>query len=299
MENIIQIEYLSFAFSKHKEILKDININVPKGSIYGFLGANGTGKSTTIRLIMGLLNANNPQAIKVFGKFISEIYPEAFHRIGSLIDSPAFYSHLSGYDNLRIISMIRELDTSRIDEVLELIGLSAAKKIKMRKYSLGMKQRLAIGIALMSNPELLILDEPVNGLDPQGMVEIRQLLVKLNKEHGITILISSHLLQEIDKMVTHLGIISDGKMKFEGSKEELTQLYNFQKTKFTVENAAEYLNIFENEEYELKNDNEISVATSSQEKIATLNTQLVEKGAKVYQIASENNLEDWFMEITK
>lgn len=300
MENTIKIKNLSFGFSKNKQILKNININVPKGSIYGFLGANGAGKSTTMRLIMGLYTPNNQGEIEVFGKPIEKIYPEAFNRIGSLIDYPAFYSHLSGYDNLKVVCIIRKLDSSRIDEVLELVGLTHAKHIKMKKYSLGMKQRIAIGLALISNPELLILDEPVNGLDPQGMAEMRKLLVKLNQEHGITIFISSHLLQEIDKMVTHLGIISQGVMKFEGSKDELTNLYAFKRTNFKMQNQIDLSSVLSTEtEFEWKNENELIVSTSSPEKVAEINKQLVEKGAEIYQISSEGGLEEWFMNITK
>lgn len=299
MKNIIEIENLSFGFSKNKKILNNININVPKGSIYGFLGANGAGKSTTMRLIMGLHQVDQANRIQVFGKPIEKIYPEAFGKIGSLIDYPAFYSHLSGYDNLKIVCIIRKLDTTRIDEVLDLVGLSEAKHIKMKRYSLGMKQRIAIGLALISQPELLILDEPVNGLDPQGMAEMRELLIKLNKENGITIFISSHLLQEIDKMVTHLGIISNGSIKFEGSKEELTQLYGFQRTKFKLNNTIDTANLFTSDDYEWRNNKELIVSTSSQKLIAEINSKLVENGAEVYNISSEGGLEEWFMNITK
>ncbi len=228
------------------------------------------------------------------------VLPDALQRIGSLIDYPAFYDHLSGYDNLKIVCIIKKLNESKIDEVLELVGLSHAKNIKMKKYSLGMKQRLAIALALISDPELLVLDEPVNGLDPNGMMEIRELLKKLNKEKGVTIFISSHLLQEIDKMVTHLGIISHGEIKFEGSKEKLNELFKFQRTKFSMKNAENYLKIFdENSEPELKSDSEISSLTNSPEDIAKINKKLIENGAEVYQIIPAGGLEEWFMEITK
>lgn len=296
MENVIEIKNLNFGFEPKKLILKNVSLSVPKGSIYGFLGANGAGKSTTMRLIMGLFN-DDENAVKVFGENVSKIYPDGLQKIGSLIDYPAFYDHLTGYDNLKIVCVIRKLDVTRIDEVLEQVGLSQARNIKMKKYSLGMKQRLAIGLALISNPELLVLDEPVNGLDPNGMLEMRELLIKLNRENGVTILISSHLLQEIDKMVTHLGIISNGEIKFEGSKEKLNELYKFQKTKFAMNNAKDFLQFIENAE--LKTDNEISVITNSQEDIAKINRILVEKGANIFQISPAGGLEEWFMEITK
>ncbi|MDO5654560.1 MAG: ABC transporter ATP-binding protein [Flavobacteriaceae bacterium] len=296
MENIIEIDELNFEFDKNKPILKNVNIKVPKGSIYGFLGANGAGKSTTMRLLMGLLN-DDQNAVKVFGKPISEVYPQALQKIGSLIDYPAFYDHLSGFDNLKIICIIRDLNVSKIDEVLEKVNLTHAKNIKMKKYSLGMKQRLAIALALISDPELLILDEPVNGLDPGGMAEIRELLKKINRENGVTIFISSHLLQEIEKMVTHLGIISHGEMKFEGSTEHLNELYRFQRTKFGLENAEKYIELIPHAE--LLNENELSVQTSSPRVIAQINKKLVENGAEIYQISAAGALEDWFMEITK
>lgn len=296
MENCIEIKNLNFGYDSGKPILKNINLCVPKGSIYGFLGANGAGKSTTMRLIMGLHN-DEANSVSVFGEKVNQLYPEGLRKIGSLIDYPAFYDHLSGYDNLKIVCKIRELDYSKIDETLETVGLSEAKNIKMKKYSLGMKQRLAIGLALISDPELLILDEPVNGLDPNGMMEIRELLVRLNKEKGTTIFISSHLLQEIDKMVTHLGIISNGEMKFEGSKQALNEKFSFQKTKFSMTNAKDYLS--ELDQAELLSDNEIAIITQDQEEIAKLNKKLTDKGAKIYQINPIGGLEDWFMEITK
>lgn len=299
MENIIEINNLNFGFDSHKLILKNVNLQVPKGSIYGFLGANGAGKSTTMRLIMGLFN-DEANAVKVFQQNVSEIYPKALQDIGSLIDYPAFYDHLSGYDNLKIVCIIKQLNVAKIDEVLDTVGLSEAKNVKMKKYSLGMKQRLAIALALIGEPQLLVLDEPVNGLDPNGMMEIRELLIKLNKEKGVTIFISSHLLQEIDKMVTHLGIISNGEIKFEGSKEQLNDLYKFQKTRFLMKNAAAYLEILKTHyTVELVSETEISVVTNSQSEIANINSILVKAGAEIFQISPAGGLEEWFMEITK
>ena len=299
MDNIIEIKNLNFAFDKSKMILKDVNLKVPKGSIYGFLGSNGAGKSTTMRLIMGLFN-DDQNSVKVFGTSVSDLYPEGLNKIGSLIDYPAFYDHLSGYDNLKIVCILRNLKESRIDEVLELVGLSDARNIKMRKYSLGMKQRLAIGLALISNPELLVLDEPVNGLDPNGMKEVRELLIKLNQEHGVTILISSHLLLEIEKMVTHIGIISNGEIKFEGSKADLNELYRFQKTRFSLKNAKSFESILaENYQVDFKNETDCEIVTNSPNQIAEINKILVTNGAEIYQISPAGGLEEWFMEISK
>lgn len=299
MDNIIEIKNLNFAFDKSKMILKDVNLKVPKGSIYGFLGSNGAGKSTTMRLIMGLFN-DDQNSVKAFGTSVSDLYPEGLNKIGSLIDYPAFYDHLSGYDNLKIVCILRNLKESGIDEVLDLVGLSDARNIKMRKYSLGMKQRLAIGLALISNPELLVLDEPVNGLDPNGMKEVRELLIKLNQEHGVTILISSHLLLEIEKMVTHIGIISNGEIKFEGSKADLNELYRFQKTRFSLKNAKSFESILaENYQVDFKNETDCEIVTNSPNQIAEINKILVTNGAEIYQISPAGGLEEWFMEISK
>ena len=297
--NIIEIQNLNFGFDKTKLILKDVSLMVPKGSIYGFLGSNGAGKSTTMRLIMGLFNDDH-HSVKVFDTSVSELYPEGFNRIGSLIDYPAFYDHLSGYDNLKIVCILRNLNEAKIDEILELVGLSEARNIKMKKYSLGMKQRLAIGLALISDPELLVLDEPVNGLDPNGMKEVRELLIKLNQEHGVTVFISSHLLLEIEKMVTHIGIISHGEIKFQGSKEELNELYRFQKTKFSLKNAKSFEALLaENYQVEFKNETDCEIVTSSPQQIAEINKILVNNGAQIYQISPAGGLEEWFMEISK
>ncbi|WP_449401423.1 ATP-binding cassette domain-containing protein [Chryseobacterium wanjuense] len=168
------------------------------------MGANGAGKSTTMKMLIGNITDEN-NAIKIFNQNLSELYPEGFNRIGSLIDSATFYDHLSGWDNLLVVSELRNLSKTECERVLHLVDLWESKDMKMKKYSLGMKQRLSIAMTLLGKPELLILDEPVNGLDPNGMLEIRELLVKLNKEERVTIFISSHLLQEIEKMITHSG----------------------------------------------------------------------------------------------
>lgn len=298
-ENIIEIHRLNFGFDTKNQILKNVSIQVPKGAIYGFLGANGAGKSTTMRVMLGIY-PDDHQSVRLFGSPIQHILPKALHRVGSLIDYPAYYDHLTGYENLAVACKIYNIPSLRIDETLDIVGLSNARNIKAKKYSMGMKQRLAIALALIPHPELLILDEPVNGLDPNGMAEMRALFIQLNQERGTTILISSHLLQEIDKMVTHLGIIAHGEMKFEGRREELNQQFQFQKTKFSLLEAAQYQSKI-NEKYssELLSDTELLVYTDSQSEIAHITSSLVGQGAQIYQIAPVGGLEDWFMDITR
>ena len=220
---IIETNHLSFGFSKEKQVLNDINLQIPKGAIYGFLGPNGAGKTTTIRILLNLLKPG-AGSVKIFGKPVNDDPIRTFSRIGALIETPSLYEHLTGLDNLMITSKMRDIPESRVREVLETVGLSSDGGTHVKKYSLGMKQRLGLAIALLPSPDLLILDEPTNGLDPNGIIEIRELLLFLSKEHGVTILISSHLLSEIEKLVSHIGILNQGKILFQGSVKELQQI---------------------------------------------------------------------------
>ncbi|MGE8554274.1 MAG: ABC transporter ATP-binding protein [Chryseobacterium jejuense] len=299
MENLINIQDLSYGFTQNKLILKNVSLSVPKGSIFGFLGANGAGKSTTMKVMLGNLPDEN-NAIEIFNQNLTSLYPDGFQKIGSLIDSPAFYDHLSGWDNLIILSRLRELPDSECERVLHLVDLWENRNVKMKRYSLGMKQRLAIAMTLLGSPELLILDEPVNGLDPNGMLEIRELLLKLNKEQGITIFISSHLLQEVEKMVTHLAIISHGSIKFSGSVEELNTYYRHNRVRVGLHEPSAFLQyIPENYTAQIIDDHTIEVSVQSKEDIAKLTKILVLKDAEIFEIRNSAGLEDWFMEITK
>jgi ABC-type multidrug transport system ATPase subunit len=214
-EMIIRTDKLCFSFGKEKA-LTDVSLNVEKGAIYGFLGPNGAGKTTTIRLLLGLLEGQRQQPL-VFGEMIRENRMHILSRIGSLIEQPSVYEHLSGFENLMITARYRLLGKQRVYEVLEMVKLTTQAKKKVGAYSLGMKQRLGLAMALMGKPDLLILDEPVNGLDPMGIVETRELLMHLNQAYGTTVFLSSHLLSEIEKMVSHVGIINHGNMVFQGT----------------------------------------------------------------------------------
>jgi ABC-type multidrug transport system ATPase subunit len=211
---------LKHSFSREPAILNKIDLKVPKGSLFGFLGKNGAGKTTTLKLILGLL-AKQQGEILLFGKKLKTDRIEILKRVGSLIESPSFYDHMSAGENLRIVQTIYQCPKERIQEVLGLVGLSGVGNKKVSQFSLGMKQRLSIGIALLHQPELLILDEPTNGLDPNGIIEIRELLLKINLELGTTIVISSHLLSELEKLVTHIAIINKGEILFQGLLKEL------------------------------------------------------------------------------
>lgn len=297
-EFIIQTKSLNFRYGKQRKVLDDVSLNIPKGSIYGFLGPNGAGKSTTMRLLTGIL-AEQDEAISIFGKPLKTQLPQVFENIGSLVESPALYLHLSGYNNLRYIAKLRNVPETRIAEVLELVDLTRDAKRKAKQYSLGMKQRLAIAMALLSEPELLLLDEPVNGLDPNGIQDIRKLLVKLNREKGVTIFVSSHLLTEIEKMCTHVGIISNGKLRFEGTIEDLSKKSGLCKIQLTVKEAPQWHEklLVEFPEAKLENATQISLELPDREAIPVFTKNLVERGARLYELKILEGLEEWFMSL--
>ena len=215
---------LNHKWNARTPVLKDINLRVPKDSIYGFLGPNGAGKTTTLKLILGLLKKQQGE-ISIFGQNWEGHRLEILHRIGSLIESPSLYAQLTASENLLVLQRIYRCPKSRIDDVLTLTGLTDTGSKKSGKFSFGMKQRLAIAIALLNDPTLLILDEPTNGLDPEGIIEMRELLKALNKR-GVTILISSHLLGEMEKLITHAGIIHKGQLLYQGTLKELHDTHN-------------------------------------------------------------------------
>ncbi len=195
--------------------VKDLDLAVPEGVIYGFLGPNGAGKSTTMKMILGLARPTCG-TITVFDKRVNRKNRLAILKeTGSLIEAPSYYAHLTGKENLKIISTLKELPDNEIDRVLKLVRLEDQKNKKAGQYSLGMKQRLGLAGALLGNPRLLILDEPTNGLDPAGIQEIRELICSLPRSFGITVMVSSHLLSEIDQMAGHIGVISKGELVFQ------------------------------------------------------------------------------------
>ncbi|MDX2062238.1 MAG: ABC transporter ATP-binding protein [Bacteroidia bacterium] len=201
-------------------VLHGISLHVPKGSIYGFLGANGAGKTTTIRTLLGL---HHPRAgtIRLFGEDLARHRIAILERTGTLIEHPSYYGHLSAVGNLKIVCRLRGLSPAGIEPTLHQVGLGDAMRKPVKRFSMGMKQRLGLAMALLPQPELLILDEPMSGLDPVGIAEVRQLLLRLNREQGVTIFYSSHILAEVERTATHVGVIDKGRMRFEGTLAEL------------------------------------------------------------------------------
>lgn len=201
--------------------VKDVNLAIPKGCIYGFLGPNGAGKTTTMKLLLGLIQPDGGN-IEVLGQKMSpKSRFDINMRTGSLIESPGFYGHLTGQENLEIIARYKKLGTDDIKEALNTVSLFDRKDDKVKNYSLGMKQRLGIAMALMGKPELIILDEPTNGLDPAGINEIRNLIMSIPEKYGSTVIISSHLLSEVEQIADYVGIINKGKIIYQGLLSEL------------------------------------------------------------------------------
>lgn len=217
--NIIEFNQVIKSFNHHK-VLNEVTFAVPQGSVFGFLGNNGAGKSTTVRLMLGLLNPCGGD-IKLFNSPASKVLPQCLTHIGCIVDTPALYQHLTACEYLSITQRIKNLPRNDIERVLNLVELSANKHGVIAQFSLGMKQRLAIANALLGAPELLVLDEPTNGLDPQGMLDTRELLKSLPEKTGCTVFVSSHLLSEVERMVSHVAIINAGEIVLQNSLQNL------------------------------------------------------------------------------
>lgn len=220
MSSVIITESLTKQYGE-KTVVNKLDLKVQAGSVYGFLGPNGAGKSTTLKLLLGLIKPTEGH-IKILGREVSQENRLAIlSQTGSLIESPAYYGHLSGKENLRIICTLKNVPFKEIDRVLEIVRMTGQRNKKVNKYSLGMKQRLGLAAALLGNPKLLLLDEPTNGLDPAGIQEMRELICSLPEQYGMSIVVSSHLLSEIDQMATHVGIIDKGQLIFQDSLASL------------------------------------------------------------------------------
>ena len=220
MSCVIITDSLTKQYGK-KTAINNVDLKVPDKSIYGFLGPNGAGKSTTLKLLLGLIKPTKGH-IEISGRKVNQKNRLAIlSETGSLIESPAYYGHLSGKENLRIICTLKDVPFREIDNVLKIVRMTQQQDKKVSQYSLGMKQRLGLAAALLGNPKLLLLDEPTNGLDPAGIQEMRELICSLPEQYGMTVVVSSHLLSEIDQMATHVGIIDKGQLIFQDSLASL------------------------------------------------------------------------------
>lgn len=296
---VIDTQNLTFTFG-NQTVVKSLSLKVPEGSIYGFLGPNGAGKTTTIKLLLNLLKTQEG-SISIFDLDLQSNRIKILSQIGSLIEQPAIYLHLTGKENLMNRALLLQISEARVDEMLKLVHLQDAAHKKAGQYSLGMKQRLGIALALLSDPKLLILDEPTNGLDPNGIIEIRELLIKLTTEYKKTVFISSHLLSEIQRMATHVGIINHGVLMFQGSIGELEALSKPSiqiETDRTVD-AANFLNK-NNVAVSEVTDYHLFVPYISKENMGEINAMLNQNGYMVYSInKQQQDLEKLFLSITQ
>jgi len=299
-ENVIEISRLTKRF---KDVLavNELDFEVHRGDVFGFLGPNGAGKSTTIRMLLSLISPTSG-TIKIFNKTLQENRREILANVGAIVEKPDFYQYLPAIKNLEILAKIsgKEVTQKRIIELLELVGLKDRAKSKVKTYSHGMKQRLGIAQALLHNPELIVLDEPTTGLDPQGMKEIRDLIIRLSKEENKTIFLSSHILSEIEIVANRMIIINKGSKIVEG---EVSKLLNSSTLKVTleVENAEAAIKILEgtrwNKNIESITENKF-ILSIEQEAIPVLNKYLVENGVMVNALIPVRSLEDYFLSIT-
>jgi ABC-type multidrug transport system ATPase subunit len=296
---VIRTKGLSFSFG-NQQVVKSLSLQVPAGSIYGFLGPNGAGKTTTIKMLLNLLQTE-PGSILVFEQELQSNRVSILSQIGSLIEQPAIYHHLTGRENLMNRAMLLQVSDQRVDDMLKLVQLTHAAHKKASQYSLGMKQRLGIALAMLSDPKLLILDEPTNGLDPNGIIEVRELLMRLVKDHGKTVFISSHLLAEVEKMATHVGIIHNGELLFQGTIADLESISQPQ-VHIETDNTVDAANILKKNNFIVTdiNHEHLYVPFTSKQQIGKINTLLVQNDITVFGINKHHkDLERLFLDITK
>lgn len=292
---VLECNNLYKKFGK-KEIIKNVSTTLESGDILGFIGPNGAGKTTTIKLILGLQKIDKG-TVKINGYDITTDFEKAIEKVGAIVENPDLYMYLSGYKNLKMIArMYKNVDTARINEVVKLVGLQERINDKVSKYSLGMRQRLGIAQAILHRPNILILDEPTNGLDPEGIRELRELMQKLAKEEQMAILISSHNLAELDSFCTKICIIKNGEVietkEINQLKEESKMNYTIFKVSNTnkIKELAESANILNNQEFKI---------LASEIEAAALVKRLVENNIDVYRIEEESiSLEDAFLKRT-
>jgi len=295
-EMIIQTEGLTKKY-RGRYAVDHLNLEIAKGDIYGFLGPNGAGKTTTIRMLLGLIQPTSG-SIRIFGRELQRDKLAILRHIGSLVESPSYYGHLSAIDNLEAIRRILQVPKSRIDEVLDIVSLSSEARRPVKGFSLGMKQRLGIAASLLGNPELLILDEPTNGLDPSGIHEIRELIKSMPKRYGITVLVSSHLLGEMELMASKVGIIREGRMVFQDTIDNL-RLQAAHDMELVVSEPDEALWVARDLGAIGKlRSGVLSFPGMADAQVARLVKQLVENGHAIYRVEQKKkSLEDIFMQV--
>lgn len=291
---ILETNQLSKDFSGELSV-NQLSIHVKKNEIYGFLGPNGAGKSTTMKMLLGLLQPTQG-SIKLFGKNFDSNQIALLSSVGSLIEEPSYYANLTGYENLEIIQRLLKLPKENIDKVLKIVKLHEQKDKLVKNYSLGMKQRLGIALAIVKFPKLLILDEPTNGLDPAGIQEIRELIKSLPQKYDMTVIISSHILSEIEQMATTVGIINKGKLLFEG---KLAELEEDEKYLFETSDDALAEQLLMQKGFELEENQDLILIDYNKANIAAAVKLLVANNIDIYQVRMvRKSLEEIFLDMT-
>ncbi len=304
---VMHIEHLTKSYGK-KEVLKDISFDTYAGEVFGFLGPNGAGKTTLIKIAVGHLMADGGD-ISICGNTLKKNYEEAMAQVGGIVENPEFYKYMSGYDNLKLFAnMHPEVTEERIKEVVHMVGLDNRIKDKVKKYSLGMRQRLGVALSLLHNPKLLILDEPTNGLDPAGIKELRDVLVRVAHEVGASVLVSSHLMSEMEMMCDRVGVIVNGSLIDVKGIDELIAATSADKIDvlFKVNDAERAMNVLDFVDATSKtliSEGEFELVLPKSEANAMLykvNKTLIESGVELYTVSHKENkrLEDVFIEIT-
>ena len=300
-EKIIEINGLTKKFKDVKAV-DELSLNVYKGDIFGFLGPNGAGKSTTIRMLLTLIRPNAGK-IKLFGKSLNKERALILRDVGAIVEKPDFYNYISAYKNLEILGRIsgREVSSNRIMEILETVGLKERRTSKVKTYSHGMKQRLGIAQALLHDPDLIILDEPTTGLDPQGMKEIRDLIIHLRDEKNKTIFLSSHLLSEVEQIANRMIIINKGKTVVEGYVQDLLNSAELKVT-FEVDDLDSAKRLISTSRWDDKVESFTKnklIFNLSPEEIAVLNKYFVDNDISVSAVVPTRSLEEYFLKITE
>ncbi len=300
MEPILEVRGLTKSFKKFRAV-DDLSFTIQRGEVYGFLGQNGAGKSTTMRMVLGLIFPDSG-SIFIDGKEFNNDRRYLLKNVGAIIERPDLYGYLSGWDNLRMFASLtgKQIGDERIDEVLTIVGLKGREKDKVGAYSQGMKQRMGIAIAMVHDPELLILDEPTNGLDPQGIADMRSLIRSLSKDHGKTVLVSSHLLYEIEQVASSMLIIHKGKKVSDGKVSELLHPDDTL-TEIQFEFNADIRTAIMGSEWAgriVNVDEEQMTVKMNPAGIPALNNWLVAHGAGITGISSKHSFEQYFLSIT-
>ena len=295
---LLSTQGLTKQYGRQKAV-DHIDIHIKKGAIYGFIGRNGAGKTTTLKMISGLARPTDGEII-MFG-YRGGGLKNIRSRVSCLIEAPGVYGNLSAYDNLKIKCKLFGIqEKSYIPEILEMVGLNHVGKKKVKHYSLGMKQRLGIGLTLVGDPDLLLLDEPINGLDPQGIVEVRDTILRLNEERNMTILVSSHILEELSKIATHYGIIHNGSLLQEMTKEELMKRCS-ERIEICLDEPKRAVPVLDEmgfTNYQIVDKERIHIFVRLEES-AGLNMELAKAGILVREIRiTSEELEDYFLNLT-